>query len=78
MIDGEKIIEVPIWVLDDIYDALRIHRNNMIDEGQKQSCLWRMTNKAMNLTSCYMSGKATDENIDKIIKSYISGKLLDF
>ena len=74
----EKTTEVPMWVLNDIYDALRIHRNHMIEAKNTQSCLWRMTNKAMNFVSCYMAEKATDENLDKIISSYITGELLEF
>ena len=71
-------ITIPTWVFDEIYDTLRINRNNMIDRKETDSCIYRMTTKSMNFLSCYIAGKRIDENLDKIIDSYNKGELIHF
>lgn len=74
----EKCIPMPLYILKNVYDTLRIHRNCMIEGKQTNSCLWRMTNQSMNYLSCYMKGKAADKNLDRIVFAYNSGNLLNF
>lgn len=68
---------VPRWVLQEIYDTLRLHRNIMV-EHSSESCLFRRTSKAMNWLKMILAKQQTDKNYEKISVEYITGKLLDF
>ena len=48
MTNSEKPITVPAWILDEILDTLRIHRNMMVEKEWTNSCLFRKTSKSMN------------------------------
>ena len=73
-----ETVNIPLWVLEEVADTIRQQRNLLEEKNWTSSCLWRMTNKSINLLSCYIKDKATDENLDKILSSYNEGKLLKF
>ena len=78
MTNSEKPITVPAWILDEILDTLRIHRNMMVEKEWTNSCLFRRTSKSMNWLNCYLQDQATNENLNKISSEYITGELIKF
>lgn len=74
---NEEVESVPRWVLQEIYDTLRLHHNIMM-EHSSESCLFRRTSKAMNWLNMILAKQQTDKNYEKISVEYITGKLLNF
>lgn len=78
MTNSEKPITVPAWILDEILNTLRVHRNVMVKMKETDNCLFRRTSKSMNWLNCYLQDQATDENLNKISSEYITGELIKF
>ena len=68
--DREKLISVPIWVLENIEDTLRIQNNIRIEEGGDETCQDRNIRQALNCVRKLLRGIELTgrERLEKLIQ----------
>ena len=72
----DKVVQIPMWILESIKDALQMNYNAMVAEGD-QSCTRRQTAKAINYANLYLTkDEVADDDIIKCAMAYTSGKTL--